>query len=260
MNTAIYYFSGTGNSLFIARRLGDILTGQFTIHPIRTLTAAERVNVTADLIILVFPVYFQTLPDIVMAFLNKAQFEKSSPDIYGIATCNGGPGHAMFTMKRMLHKRGYSLKAGFCITMPGNSLIIRDFTNPEEIRNQRLRDCHFKIEEISGYIRRRESGRMDGTDRFRSHLQGLVTDLVAKRIYRTPSKFCTSDLCTRCGTCVRLCPANNISIENTGVVWGSRCEQCLACFHWCPQKAVEIGKFTAGKLRYHHPDISLGDM
>ncbi|GEM_PF-3708375 len=39
-----------------------------------------------------------------------------------------------------------------------------------------------------------------------------------------------------------------------------RTTQCLACFHWCPQKAIEIDISTINKQRYTHPDISIDDM
>lgn len=260
MDTAICYFSGTGNSLFVAKTLGEMLSDPVRIQPIGKPGTSENVRISEARVIIVFPVYFQTLPNIVKDFLKKARFDKESPDIYGIATSNDGPGHVLFSMKRILEKRGLRLKAGFCITMPGNSLILRDFTNPEEIRSRRLRECRPKIKEICAYILGRQSGRIDGTDQFKSHLQGIFTGLIARRIYRTPSKFRTTDRCTRCGTCLKVCPSENISIGEAGVKWGSRCEQCLACFHWCPQKAVEIGRFTEGKIRYHHPDISVGDM
>lgn len=260
MSTAIYYFSGTGNSLFAAKILGEKIPGPVRILPIKSFHAIARVNVSEERIILVFPVYFQTIPDIVRSFLDKLEFGSDSPDIYGIATCNGGPGHSLYTMKRILAKHGLPLKAGFSVIMPGNSLILRDFTNSDEVRSQRLRECYPKMEEIFAYINGRQSGRMDGTDQARSHLQGMFFGMAAKRVYRTPSRFRTTDSCTRCGTCVRVCPSKNIIIGEKGVEWGQSCEHCLACFHWCPMKAVEIGQFTIGKLRYHHPDISICEM
>jgi len=37
-------------------------------------------------------------------------------------------------------------------------------------------------------------------------------------------------------------------------------EQCLACIQWCPAEAIQYGKNTAAKKRYHHPEIKLSDM
>jgi Pyruvate/2-oxoacid:ferredoxin oxidoreductase delta subunit len=40
--------------------------------------------------------------------------------------------------------------------------------------------------------------------------------------------------------------------------WLGHCEQCFACFHWCPQKAVQYGR-SSKQRRYHHPQAALSD-
>ncbi|MCB2357259.1 hypothetical protein [Clostridium estertheticum] len=39
-----------------------------------------------------------------------------------------------------------------------------------------------------------------------------------------------------------------------------KCEQCFACLQWCPQKAIQYGKKTAMRKRYHHPDVEIADI
>lgn len=260
MSTVVYYFSGTGNSLFVAKTLGAMVPDPVHIHPIARNRSGSRILISENRVIVVFPVYFQTIPDIVAGFFRDAVFAMPSPDIYAIATCNGGPGHSMFTMKRILENRGRTLRAGFCITMPGNSLILRDYMNSEEEQNRRLRECHSRIEEIWKYIDERQTGAMEGDDGFKPHLHGMITGLFAKKIYRTPSKFQATGACMRCGICAYVCPEVNITVSKEKVTWGKRCDQCLACFHWCPQEAVEIGRTTVGKRRYHHPEIAVREM
>jgi len=41
--------------------------------------------------------------------------------------------------------------------------------------------------------------------------------------------FHTDETCTGCGTCARVCPAENISIAEKKPVWHDQCEFCLAC-------------------------------
>lgn len=260
MSTDIFYFSGTGNSLFAAKQLGTLLLDEVNMISITDYTEHQRMTTEADCVIFVCPVYFQTIPDIVKSFINKLDFSVSSSYICGIVTCNGGPGHSLFALNRMLKKKGHALGSGFTIDMPGNSLIVRDYTNPQQIRAARLEASYQKISKIAEYINAKDMGIIEGSDGAKYHLKGIITGIFARYIYRTPTKFKSMKACTRCGVCTRVCPRGNIRIGKHGVIWGKKCEHCLACFHWCPNKAVEIGKSTIGKLRYHHPDINVNDM
>ena len=72
--------------------------------------------------------------------------------------------------------------------------------------------------------------------------------------------FFADEKCTSCGICEKLCPAGNIVITEGKAVWQHRCEQCFACLQWCPAEAIQYGKNTKSKKRYHHPEISLKDI
>ena len=57
--------------------------------------------------------------------------------------------------------------------------------------------------------------------------------------------------CIGCGKCVELCPLNNIHLENGKPLWGKNCTHCMACICYCPKEAIEYGKKSRGKPRYH---------
>lgn len=63
--------------------------------------------------------------------------------------------------------------------------------------------------------------------------------------------FTAGDTCTGCGQCVRRCPTNNITLQNGKPVWGQDCTHCMACICYCPAEAIEYGKKSLGKPRYH---------
>ena len=63
--------------------------------------------------------------------------------------------------------------------------------------------------------------------------------------------FTVSSACIGCGQCVRRCPANNITLHDGKPVWGKDCTHCMACICYCPAEAIEYGKKSLGKPRYH---------
>lgn len=69
------------------------------------------------------------------------------------------------------------------------------------------------------------------------------------------NSFTASDVCIGCGKCEKLCPLNNITLQNARPVWGSNCTQCMACICYCPTRAIEYGKKSAGKPRYHFEEL-----
>ena len=72
-------------------------------------------------------------------------------------------------------------------------------------------------------------------------------------------QFWVTDRCNSCGICVKVCPVNNINLIEGKPVWQHKCEHCLGCLQWCPKEAIQFGKSTAKRKRYHHPDIKVQD-
>jgi len=66
--------------------------------------------------------------------------------------------------------------------------------------------------------------------------------------------------CNSCGTCLKVCPVNNIRIVEERLVWQHRCEQCFACLQWCPVQAIQFRQGTINGRRYHHPKVKLSDI
>ena len=64
-------------------------------------------------------------------------------------------------------------------------------------------------------------------------------------------KYYSTDACVSCGKCVEVCPLQNISLVNDRPRWNGHCTHCEACYHYCPQNAVQFGKVTRGKGQYY---------
>ena len=95
--------------------------------------------------------------------------------------------------------------------------------------------------------------------RFREEYEEHIRDKKCR------AKVCTAlrqfhinpEFCIGCGKCEKLCPMNNITLPNDRPVWGDNCTQCMACICYCPKEAIEYGKRSVGKPRYHFEQLKM---
>ncbi|MGB7788999.1 EFR1 family ferrodoxin [Methanoregula sp.] len=258
MKANIYYFSGTGNSLAVARDLAKCLD-EAVLIPIPLVMHQMEITDNAQIVGIVFPVYFSDMPRYVREFVKKLRFS-ATPYIFGIASCGNGPGHSLFTLRSLLEKKGTTLAAGFLMVMPENYIAPFDLIEPASVQQQKNKDAKEKIPALAAAISRRQVSVPEGTGSLVWRILIGIFSVYTTSVIRIPNQIHATDACNRCGVCGRICPTNNITVTEKAVTWDGRCTQCYACVHWCPRGAIEIGSYTAGKPRYHHPDIVLKDM
>jgi MinD superfamily P-loop ATPase containing an inserted ferredoxin domain len=250
MTTTIYYFSGTGNSLKIARDLQSELSAANLIRICKKNMAANC-DSHADRIGIVFPVYQWGLPLMVAEFLKDLRIK---PDAYVFAVANygGGTGISFEQVEEILAAKGARLSAAFGVFMPGNMWFIR-YPHKIPLTQQRLADQGEATRQIAKAV-----GKMAVVPAAVSPTRTVDEERHrAFSPYRQDEDFRADENCTGCGLCAKVCPADNIKIVDKRPVWQHQCEQCLACLHWCPNQAIQIGGLTADKMRYHHPAIKV---
>jgi flavodoxin len=90
LSTDIYYFSGTGNSLAVARDIAEKTKGKLIFIP--AVMNEQSIKTEADSIGIVFPAYMAHLygiPLIVERFIKKLE-DIDSKYIFAVCTCGGG--------------------------------------------------------------------------------------------------------------------------------------------------------------------------
>lgn len=77
------------------------------------------------------------------------------------------------------------------------------------------------------------------------------------RFFVKADAFQVNDTCIGCNQCVKKCPMNNIQLIDGKPIWGDECTHCMACICYCPQEAIEYGKKSIGKPRYHFEQLKI---
>lgn len=257
MKTAIYYFSGTGNSLAVAKELAKEL-GDAEIFPISKIMAVargtdKRFSPSAERIIIIYPVYASGLPRIVSDFASRLKAEGKK--IYSIATYGGMAGKVNHLIKKQLKEGGNELVSGFLVRMPGNCITL--YSAYSKNRQEELfRVARRKIKDISKEITEGAEGRLEDTFSVLGIFQhGKLNKKMMEKLRENDKDFYATDKCDSCNLCVEICPVANIVLEEGKPVWKHNCEQCMACIQWCPQEAIQHGKKTIKRKRYRHPEI-----
>lgn len=265
MSAEIYYFSGTGNSLVVARDLAEKING--TLIPVTTVIDQNRIQTDATVIGVVFPVYDFKPPRIMGQFIRKLD---NTDTKYLFAVCTYGitPGKTMQHFEKELKACGGKLAGGFTVHMPHSGIGSETFSGTHY--EQMFTSWKQQREVISDYIHARKQGTLETSNLVVSFILSglflkaipillpLFTQVLLKG-WDSLSLIADGN-CNGCGICQRICPVDNIAMIDNKPAWSNHCEGCFACLHWCPQEAIQAGRITINMKRYHHPEAKISDM
>jgi len=234
----IFYFTGTGNSLYVAQKLAEKLN-ETAVYSMAEYEPNNQVGSEHEKIGFVFPSYYGNLPRIVKDFVSKISIH---PDTYLFAIVTmGGAGSGSITMlEKALGEKGLALKYGRGILMPANYII-----NYNPMFFGRTAKASKKIQQIADDILSKRVFVKKG---------GIIANNLYQNIEVLDKDFFAEGHCSGCGLCERICPVRNIRLADNRPEWLHHCEHCMACIHHCPEEAIQYGAKTKKRRRYYHSD------
>ncbi len=256
MKTTVFYYTGTGNSLWVARTLAKAL-GEADVVSIASWLK-DKQPITSKVIGVVFPVHMWGVPAPILRFIRESK--ALSPDyLFAVAVDAGQVANTLVQFKRLCKQNGLKLSAGYEVQLPSNYLPWGGAV-AKELQEKIIAAAAQKIAAILPVIQNREEKPVDKGPFWPGIVFNLLYRVSFKQVRTMDGSFWVDERCNSCAICRQVCPAENIKMESGKPAWQHHCEQCLACIQWCPQKAIQYGKKTAGYERYHHPEIKLTDM
>jgi len=241
----VFYFTATGNSLAMAKRIGGNLVS------IAQVADSENLHCKDDAIGVVFPIYYFAPPKMVSRFLDKAKFEADYT--FAIGTYGIMPGAAMLNLQKQARKNGCRFDYANHLLMADNFLPISE--TGKQIKNLPKK----KVEERAGKIASDINNR--------KHMQAkaslasrAVTAAVSAMIpdSKNAKKYIVNNQCNKCGICAKVCPSGNIAVTDK-VCFADNCEVCFACLHLCPRNALHHKSQKSDK-RWRNPEVSLSEI
>ena len=262
MKTTIYYFSATGNSLQFARNIADKL-GDSELISIPKANQQETTVSASGRIGLIFPVYAWGIPRIVVDFIKKLSLREPRY-IFAISTCVAIPGNTLLELKAVLKQKGLILDAGFAV-QSGRSILMKlnaldEIIKRIDFHRKRMGTGEMRLNEIVSTLKNLEKHRPETSSRAANIFGSMFHNLALKSFQTEDKNFIVNVECNGCGNCAKVCPRNNISMENCRPAFHHDCELCHACIQWCPKFAIQHPNFDTQLTQYHNPEIKMKDL
>lgn len=260
----IFYFSGTGNSLAVARDIAEQLNAKLV--PANCMLSQPNISLEADVIGFVFPIYDFKPPKPIENLICRL---KNLDSKYLFAVCTYGitPAKSLNYLDKVIKSCGGRLAAGFAVKMPHNGIGSGAISHTQQAKM--IEGWSNKLIEICKYIRDRKEGKIESSSLFFNLFQfnfirmmpSLFNFLIQILLKGVKSlAFTSSENCNGCGTCKKICPVDNIELTDNKPNWSDSCVGCFACLHWCPKGAISLGSLNMNIKNYHHPDVKISDM
>ena len=243
----VLYFSGTGNTKFVAEALAEKLNDEIIDVGKRLKNGDFSPINSCERIVVAAPTYAWRIPKIVNGFIQKVEFI-GAKNVWFVMTCGGEIGNSAKYNARVASQKGLNYMGTAQVLMPDNYIVM--FKSPDKtVAKERIQNAEQKIAELAETIIKGKSFLKPRSNLYDKFMSGAVNGLFYKCFVKAKG-FYVTDSCVSCGKCEALCPLNNIKLTDKKPVWGKNCTHCMACISYCPAKAIEYGKKTAKKERY----------
>lgn len=231
------YFSGTGNSEYIARQFSHKMN--VACHSIEEKLDFQDLIKNNKTIAFSYPVYGSCVPRSMREFVAKNQTAFKNKTIIIFCTQMVFSGDGAKALYRLLPSKGVFVVYAEHFKMPNNISNFWLFPIREKERMCKLQIADKKIEIAclnikQGIVKRRGWGAL-------SHLLGFIQNLSWPRIEKSKcGSFRAGTECNRCGLCVQICPTQNLAMGQDRIDHKNNCMLCYRCVNQCPQKAISV--------------------
>ncbi|MCL2530262.1 MAG: EFR1 family ferrodoxin [Coriobacteriia bacterium] len=242
----IYYFSGTGNSLWTAlnikKALGDCSVVLMKATPQRP-KAVKSMG-------FVFPCYFSGVPHNVLDFFkNLDAAEQDDTYYYAVVTYGLLLGSTLGQTHEALQERNIKLNYAAPLKSFANYVLAYNMSSKVAEKTAQTKR---ELQEIIPHIINRDTESIGKP----SAVIMAYNKAFSKDPSNKDSKYLVNETCDGCGICIKVCPTQNVLLKEDRPHWLHHCVQCLACLQWCPKRAIDYGEKTRKRGRYTHPEIT----
>lgn len=268
----IFYFSGTGNSRWAAKLLGQCLNERI-VSMNKTAETNTKIVLTNDEVVgFVLPVHGWRVPRIVSDFMRTLEFHegdlqnKKGHYTFCLLTAGDTIGRTMERFARELKEvkseTTLELNAVESVIMPESYVGLpgMDVDKPEK-ELEKIKSAENAIVRFASIVKGRELSQDNFPLGWKDLERGPIPDFFSGPVGGFFTRYLITDKpfkvdrkkCIRCGICTEVCPVEDIEGgKGREPKWkhNGKCLTCFACYHHCPIHAIEYGNRTKHKGQY----------
>lgn len=252
----ILYFSATGNNLYVSKQLGGHL------YSIPKVIKEGHYTFSDEKIGIVFPIYELGVPQYIEDFLNKVELKTDY--LFAVMTYGKFSGSASIQLQRIAKRNHLNFSYINEVLMVDNYLPI--YAMEDQIKTESTKNIDVQIKKIKQDIDHKVTYHKKNNLLIKSLVYAAKKYCFPKRdkelgIYNTSfdHAFNIQSNCIGCGICSKVCPVNNIQINNKRPEFQGTCIGCLACTHNCPQNSIRVNG-EQSNVRFRNQNISLKEI
>ena len=244
----ILYFTGTGNSRYIAEKIAKEVKDEL-INVNEKIKQNDNSTIKIDgRLIFVMPTYAWRIPTIVRDWVLRTDFIGVNQTWF-VMNCGSEIGNAAKYNKELCEYKNFIYMGTAQVIMPENYIAMFDAPGKEEVK-QIISKAEPVIDNIIDLIKEGKKFSIPRNNLYDRFMSGPVNKIFYSLFVKADA-FKVDDKCIGCGKCEQICSLNNITVQENKPVWGKSCTHCMACICNCPTEAIEYGKKSIGKPRYH---------
>ena len=174
---------------------------------------------------------------------------------FALCTCGDTVGDTIAILNKELSRHGLRATSAFSLVMPESYVCLPFmYTDTPERERSKIERADKALHDIEDIVVRRENGverlKKGPTPRLYSYVIGgyFNSRMITDRPFRV------NDSCIGCGRCAEVCPTGCVTLDaDKRPVWShdGSCTCCLACYHHCPQHAINYGRRTEKRGQYY---------
>lgn len=243
MTALILYFSGTGNTKYVANLFSQALVAKGVSVQMRSAEEPQPVEAGYDFLVVGCPKYYEYPALFLLQYLRKVlPAAQHQTPVLAFCTEASAAKTDFSGLAKLLRQKNHELCITQSFTMANDLMFLGGFlpTPQKEVQGNLKKAAQLVPTLVNALL----AGQRQ-TEKVAPYLRPVYHAVAAGCTAVMPlfaMNYAASDACIGCGLCAKSCPKSNIQMVEKRPRFGKNCIFCTRCINLCPAHAILYGK------------------